>query len=79
MDVRRQGNRFEARTRGVAAFRLLLSPDVVDFVAPVTVLVNGSVVFNGIVAEDLRTLLAWHARDNDRTMLYTADLPIRVP
>lgn len=79
VDVRRQGNRFEARTRGVSAFRLLLSPDVVDFSSPVTVLVNGSVVFNGMVAEDLRTLLAWNARDNDRTMLYTADLPIRVP
>ncbi|MCC7033413.1 MAG: hypothetical protein IT179_11330 [Acidobacteria bacterium] len=79
VDVRRQGNRFEARTRGVSAFRLLLSPDVVDFSSPVTVLVNGSVVFNGMVAEDLRTLLAWNARDNDRTMLYSADLPIRVP
>lgn len=79
VDVRRTGNAFEARTRGVAAFRLLLSPDVVDFSKPVTVRVNGEVAFSGMVAEDLRTLLAWHARDADRTMLYTAELPIRVP
>ena len=79
VDVRRTGNTFEVRTRGVAGFTLLLSPDVVDFSTPVTVKVNGDVVFNGTVAENLRTLLAWHARDDDRTMLYTADLPIRVP
>jgi predicted esterase len=79
VDVKREGNTFDARTRGVAAFRLLLSPDVVDFSSPITVRVNGEVVFTGMVAEDLRTLLRWHARDDDRTMLYTAELPIRVP
>ncbi len=78
VDARRTGNAFDARTRGVAAFRLLLSPDVVDFSKPITVRVNGEVAFSGTVAEDLRTLLAWHARDADRTMLYAAELPIRV-
>ncbi|MCC7178583.1 MAG: hypothetical protein IT177_09355 [Acidobacteria bacterium] len=79
VDVRRQGNRFEARTRGVSAFRLLLSPEVVDLAAPITVVVNNSVLFNAVVPEDLRTLLHWHARDADRRMLFTAELPIRVP
>jgi hypothetical protein len=40
--------------------------------------VNGEVVFNGPVKDDLKTLLRWHARDLDRTMLYTAELPIQV-
>jgi len=79
VDVRRTGNLFEAHTRGVSAFTLLLSPDVVDFDQPITVRVNGAVVFTGVVAQDLRTLLTWAARDDDRTMLYTADLQIRVP
>ena len=30
VDVTRSGNRFDVRTRGVARFTLLLSPDVVD-------------------------------------------------
>ena len=34
VDVTRTGNRFEARTRGVTRFTLLLSPDVIDFAAP---------------------------------------------
>jgi dienelactone hydrolase len=79
VDVRRTGNRFEASTRGVEAFTLLLSPDVVDFDAPVTVVVNGEAVFERPVERDVETLLAWAARDNDRTMLYGAALQVRVP
>ncbi len=79
VDVVRRGNRFEARTRGVAAFTLLLSPDVVDFAAPVVVTVNGRTVHDGPVARDVATLLTWAARDNDRTMLYGAALSVRVP
>jgi len=35
VDVTRSGNTFEARTRGVVQFTLLLSPEVVDFSKPV--------------------------------------------
>ena len=51
VDVERQGNTFEATTRGVRQFRLLLSPDVVDFSRPVTVTVNGRPAFEGTVAK----------------------------
>jgi dienelactone hydrolase len=78
VDISRDGNTFEARTRGVARFTLLLSPDVVDLAKPVVVRVNGEVVFNGPVRDDLQTLLRWFARDNDRAMLYTAELAIEV-
>jgi hypothetical protein len=42
------------------------------------VVVNGRTVFDGIVQKDIRTLLKWAARDNDRTMLFAAELPITV-
>lgn len=76
VDIIREGNTFRAATRGVGAFTLLLSPDVVDFTAPVVVVVDGRTVFEGPVTQDLATLLTWAARDNDRTMLYGAALPI---
>ena len=79
IDARRTGNTFEVRSRGVARFTLLLAPDVIDFTAPVVVHVNGAVAFNAPVSESVRTLLEWHARDHDRTMLYTAELSVRVP
>jgi poly(3-hydroxybutyrate) depolymerase len=78
VDVERRGNSFEARTRGVASFTLLLSPEVVDFSKPVTVTVNGRSVHDGLVKPDLTTLLTWAARDNDRTMLYGAQLTLTV-
>ncbi len=79
VDARRTGNTFDVRTRGVARFTLLLSPDVIEFSAPIVVRVNGNVAFSGPLHESVRTLLEWHARDHDRTMLYTAELSVKVP
>lgn len=76
VDLRRDGNTIRATTRGVASFRLLLSPDVFDFDQPITVVVNDSVAFEGRVEADLATLIEWAARDNDRTMLYGSELEI---
>jgi len=79
VDLIRTGNKVEARIRGVAAFTLLLSPDQFDLNRAVTVVVNGRTVFDGIVQRDIRTLLKWAARDNDRTMLFAAELQVAVP
>ena len=77
-DVTRKGNDFDVRSRDVSSLTLLLSPDVVDFSKPVTVHVNGKPVFTGDVKADPATLLKWAAEDNDRTMLYGAELKIAV-
>jgi predicted esterase len=79
VDLLRHGNTIEARTRGVARFTLLLSPDVIDVAAPVVVTVNGRRVHEGPVTRDVHTLMTWAARDNDRTMLYGTALSIAVP
>ncbi len=79
VDVTRTGNAFEARTRGVRQFTLLLSPEVVDFSKPVTVTVNGRQVVSGPVQKSVETLMKWNARDDDRTMLYAAELAVAVP
>ena len=79
VDVTRDGNAFDATVRDVAAFTLLLSPDAVDFSKPVTVTVNGTPAFIGMIRKDPATLLRWSARDNDRTALYGAEVRIAVP
>lgn len=76
VDLARDGNTVRAQTRGVAAFTLLLSPDVFDFSKPVTVVADGKTVFEGRVQPSLGTLMTWAARDNDRTMLYGAELHV---
>ncbi len=76
VDLLRNGNRVQATTRGVGAFTLLLSPDQFDLTRAITVTVNGRVVFDGMVQKDLRTLLKWAARDNDRTLLFAAELTV---
>jgi dienelactone hydrolase len=78
VDLVRNGNRVEATTRGVSAFTLLVSPDQFDLGRPVTVIVNGKPAFEGMVQKDVRTLLTWAARDDDRTMLFAAELHIQV-
>jgi poly(3-hydroxybutyrate) depolymerase len=79
VDAVRRGNAFELKTRGLAEITLLLSRDVIDFSKPVHVTVNGRVVHDVLVPENVATLNEWAERDQDRTMLYTASLRVRVP
>jgi poly(3-hydroxybutyrate) depolymerase len=79
VDLARSGNTVTASARGVAEFTLLLSPDAFDFSKPVKVEANGRVVFNGRVDPSVATLLKWAARDNDRTMLFAAELTVKLP
>jgi len=78
VDLVRTGNTVKATTRGVAEFTLLLSPDVFDFSKPVRIETNGNVAFEGPVVKSVETLAKWAAQDNDRTMLFGAELHINV-
>ncbi len=78
VDVVRSGNSVQATTKGVTAFTLLLSPDEFDFSEPVIVTANGREVFQARVQPSLNTLMKWAAQDNDRTMLYAAEVRIKL-
>jgi poly(3-hydroxybutyrate) depolymerase len=78
IDLRRRGNVVDVQARGVDAFTLLLSPAQFDLSKPVTVTVNGRTAFESLVKPDLATLMKWAARDNDRTMLFGAEIRIVV-
>ncbi len=79
VDLERRGNHVDVKTRGVKRFRLLLSPDEFDLASPVSVVVNGRPAFRGMVEPDVETLLRWAAKDQDRTMLFAAELDVEVP
>ena len=72
----RRGNVVEVSTEGVRAFTLLLSPSVFDFRKPVRVVANGRTAFDGVVEPSVATLLKWAARDDDRTMVFGAELNV---
>ncbi len=78
VDLVRTGNTVKATTRGAAEFTLLLSPDVFDFGKPLRIETNGKVAFEGSVMRSVETLATWAARDNDRTMLFAAELHVKV-
>jgi hypothetical protein len=78
VDVVRSGNTVQATTKGVTGFTLLLSPDKFDFSQPVIVTANGREVFRARVQASRNTLMKWAARDNDRTMLYGAEIKIKL-
>jgi len=78
VDAVRRGNQIELTTRGVSELTLLLSPDVLDFAQPIRVTANGRVVSDGVPEPSLATLLKWAARDNDRTMLFGAELHVTI-
>jgi hypothetical protein len=78
IDVVRKGNSVEAATRGVAEFTVLLSPAQFDFGRPVTIVANAQTAFDGRVEKSVATLMKWAARDNDRTMLFGAEISVKV-
>jgi len=78
IDLKRDGNTITATTRRVAAFTLLISPDQFDLAKPLTVVADGKTVFQGTVSPSVATLLKWAAVDNDRTMLFAAEVPVRL-
>jgi hypothetical protein len=79
VDLVRNGNVVQASTRGVASFTLLLSSARFNLDQPVKVIVNGREMFNAHVQRSVKTLMTWAARDNDRTMLYGAELTLKLP
>jgi pimeloyl-ACP methyl ester carboxylesterase len=79
VDLERAGNVVRAKTRGVGAFTLFLSPTEFDFEKPIQVVVNGREAFQGAIKKDVRTMLRLAARDEDRAMLFAAELRIEVP
>ncbi len=78
IELVRDGNTVRVRSRGVRRYTLLLSRAQFDFSKPVRVITNDAESFHGTVVADPRVLLQWAARDNDRTMLFGAELEIEV-
>ena len=77
VDLVRTGNTIKATTEGISAFTLLLSPDKFDFTQPVRLVVNERLVLDNLIQPSVATLLKWAALDNDRTMLFGAELHVR--
>jgi hypothetical protein len=73
----RNGNEVTLEAYRVRQITLLISPDAFDLERPVRVEVNGTVMFDDTVDADLDVLRKWAAADDDRTMLYAAEITVR--
>lgn len=71
-------NRIEVRTRHVRRYTLFLNDRLVDSRKPVTVVTNGRVSYEGVVAPNVETLLREARHRQDRHLTYTAKLTISV-
>ena len=78
VEATRRGNTVQLATKGVSEVTLLVSPDAFDLSKPITVTANGRVVAEQRVEPTVATLMKWAARDNDRTMLYAAELRVAI-
>jgi hypothetical protein len=78
VDAVRRGNTITLQTRRVGSLTLLISPDAFDLSQPLTVIADGRQVFNGRVTPSVDTMMKWAALDNDRTMLYAAEISIKL-
>ncbi len=72
------GQRIDVKTERIRHYTLLLSPDLIDLTRPITVITDGRLSFQGLVAPDLRMLLRQARRDQDPERLFVAQIPITV-
>jgi predicted esterase len=72
----RSGNTVTLEAFDVRRLTLLISPQAFDMERPIRVIVNGEVAFEGMVRADVATLEKWAAVDEDRTMLYAAEVTV---
>ncbi len=78
LDARREGNTVTLLAYRVRRLTLLISPDAFDLDAPLRVVANGDVVFEGMAERDVDALRKWAEVDRDRTMLYAAEIAIEL-
>ncbi len=78
LKVNRKGNTIEVKATGVKQFKLLLSPEDFDLDSSISIIVNGKNIVNKKVEKSIETLLKWHTIDNDREMLFAAEMVINV-
>ena len=79
VEVTRDGNTVVVSSERVVRFTLLLSPDRFDFSQPVRVVTNGVISHGAVIEPSVETMLRWAAIDQDRSMLFGAELEIEVP
>jgi dienelactone hydrolase len=71
-------NRIEVRTERVRRYSLFLNETLVDFAKPVTVVTNGQISYEGIVAPSLAIVLKEARRRGDRAVLFPAVLTLPI-
>ena len=77
-EAERDGNTVTLDAYHVRRLTLLISPDVFDLERPIRLIANGEVVFDEMVSPSVETLRKWAAGDDDRTMLYAAEVTIEL-
>lgn len=71
-------NRIEVKSKKVKRYTIFLNDKIVDLSKPVTIVTNGKVSFEGIIKKDPSLLLKEARLRQDREMLFTTAITIKV-
>ena len=74
----RKNNRVVLDTVGVSALTLLISPEQFDFEKSFEVIADGKRIFAGELIFDKSVMLDWAAVDLDKSMLFAAELNLKI-
>ena len=72
-------NRFDIRGSRVGAFRILISPDMVDLNKNVVVTFNGERIFDDRIAPDIAFMLRDYLTNRDRKSVFVNEVRLRPP
>jgi predicted esterase len=75
--ARYEDNHFDLLSSRVGAFRILISPEMVDVNRPVRVVLDGRLIFNRKVVPDIEYMLRTFLSTHDRKSLFVNELSLR--
>ena len=78
IELEKKKNIVSVFTKNIRKYTLLISPEHFDISKPITIYTNNKLSYEGIVPKNIKVLLKYYSLDNDREMLFSAELPIIV-
>lgn len=72
-------NRFELKTSRVKSVTIYLSPEMVDFTKPFSIVINGILVFSAAAAADREFMIGTFRREADNQAIWVNRLQLTVP
>ncbi len=78
IEVKTNNNQIAVSAKNIAQYTVFISRDLFDLNKEITIYTNGEISFKGVVKPDIKFMLEQSIADNDRNMVFSGKIEIKV-